>query len=125
MKKVMDLFFIAIEWMCRRNLLWWCGHRHVKGEYEIAILGVEGALVNPPMCPACMVRYYERYHTTCGTCEEPIFPGEAVAQAYRGAAHPYTHMTFECSPCGAFYCGVWDKGRLKSLVELERAKVAG
>ena len=66
--------------------------------------------------------YKPGYATTCASCKQPIYPGTPVGQAWMGAPHPFTHLTFECCESGGLYCGVWGGGRLKTLHEIHPEK---
>lgn len=76
-------------------------------------------------CGCCLEAFREHLEaicTVCASCGELIYPGDPVGQAWDGAPHPYTHLTFECCETAAFYCGVWGKGELVSLHELDPDK---
>ncbi len=96
-----------------------CSHGAAKRPFKVLVFGAEIMLDKAPMCEACAGEYLNRYATLCGSCEKVIFPGEPVGQAYIGAPYPLTHLTMECCPSGALYCGKWGEGRLITLHELD------
>lgn len=91
-------------------------------EIEVTVLGVVCNIPEPPMCASCAERYLNQACTLCASCGNPIFPGNPVGQAWQGAPHPYTHLTFDCCATGALYCGRWGEGKLITLHELEPDK---
>jgi hypothetical protein len=100
-----------------------CDHKRVRGDFTITVLGVECRFKKGlPTCATCSVEYLNKHSTICASCSEPIFPGNAVGVAWRGADHPYTHLTFECCDTGALYCGYWGEGELITLHQLDPKK---
>lgn len=99
-----------------------CTHGNTKHNLKVTVLGVECEFWESPMCPTCTEQYLNKFSTLCASCKRPIFPETPVGQAWHGAPHPFTHLTFRCCDTGALYCGRWDEGRLIMLHELNPEK---
>ena len=99
-----------------------CAHGKTKHNIKVWVLGVECEFEKSPMCPTCTEQYLNKFSTLCASCKRPIFPGTPVGQAWHGAPHPFTHLTFQCCDTGGLYCGRWGEGHLVSLHELNPEK---
>ncbi len=123
----MGLFKAMKSWFHKLNqrgkkpdaLMAACPHGAAKHRFTVLVFGMERSVDKSPMCEFCTGEYLNRYATLCGECERIIFPGDSVAQACMGASHPYTHLTTECCPSGALWCGTWGEGRLITLHEID------
>ncbi len=138
----MKLFQTLMEWLRKRGWLakqysqqptsqsdgagssekFVCIHGKTEYNLKVTVLGVECEFEKLPMCPSCTEQYLNKFSTLCASCKRPIFPGTPVGQAWRGAPHPFTHLTFGCCASGALHCGRWDEGRLITLHELNPEK---
>lgn len=103
-----------------------CAHPKPTSPDVLVVFGTPVGRIGPdaPLCTACMQAWLERHSTRCASCGGPICPGMPVGQAWVGAPHPHTHMTFACTESGGLWCGRWGKGRLISLHEIDPGKYA-
>ena len=100
-----------------------CGHDRVgDADRPPKVFGIDVFVRHEKLCSRCLEAYLNTYATRCAACGDPILPGEPVGQAWVGAPHPHTHLTFDCSETGGLYCGRWGQGRLITLHEIAPEK---
>lgn len=96
-----------------------CDHDKSSSPSIVEVHGMKVGVEVAEICSGCIEKFLNRYSTRCASCNGPILPGMPVGQAWTGAKHPHTHMSFDCTESGGLYCGRWGQGRLITLHELE------